>query len=127
MNGLVVVNHDDPNAMRAVAHIDRRIRTFGTTSDADVYPTEVRDENGYYRFTVNIDGKEYAKVALSVPGRHNMLNALACCAAAEFLGVPGEAAEKGLNKFTGSSRRFQLVGKMPNGATVVDDYAHHPS
>ena len=102
MNGLVVVNHDDPNAMRAVAHIDRRIRTFGTTSDADVYPTEVRDENGYYRFTVNIDGKEYAKVALSVPGRHNMLNALA-------------------------SRRFQLVGKMPNGATVVDDYAHHPS
>ena len=126
MNGLVVVNHDDPNAMRAVAHIDRRIRTFGTTSDADVYPTEVRDENGYYRFTVNIDGKEYAKVALSVPGRHNMLNALACCAAAEFLGVPGEAAEKGLNKFTGSSRRFQLVGKMPNGATVVDDYAHHP-
>ena len=69
MNGLVVVNHDDPNAMRAVAHIDRRIRTFGTTPDADVYPTEVRDENGYYRFTVNIDGKEYAKVALSVPGR----------------------------------------------------------
>ena len=127
MNGLIVANHDDPNAMRAVAHIDRRIRTFGTTSDADVYPTEVRDENGYYRFTVNIDGREYAKVSLSVPGRHNMLNALACCAAAEFLGVPGEAAEKGLNKFTGSSRRFQLVGKMPNGATVVDDYAHHPS
>ena len=127
MNGLVVVNHDDPNAMRAVAHIDRRIRTFGTTPDADVYPTEVRDENGYYRFTVNIDGKEYAKVALSVPGRHNMLNALACCAAADFLGVPREAADKGLNKFTGSSRRFQLVGRMPNGATVVDDYAHHPS
>ena len=56
-----------------------------------------------------------------------MPNALACCAAAESLGVPGAAAEKGLNKFTGSSRRFQLVGKMPNGATVVDDYAHHPS
>ena len=74
-----------------------------------------------------VEGKKYAKVALSVPGRHNMLNALACCAAAEFLGVPGDAAERGLNKFTGSSRRFQLVGKMPNGATVVDDYAHHPS
>ena len=120
MNGLVVVNHDDPNAMRAVAHIDRRIRTFGTTPDADVYPTEVRDENGYYRFTVNIDGKEYAKVALSVPGRHNMLNALACCAAAEFLGVSSEAAEKGLNKFTGSSRRFQLVGRMPNLSTAKE-------
>ena len=56
-----------------------------------------------------------------------MLNALACCAAAEFLGVSGAAVEKGLNQFTGSSRRFQLVGKMKNGATVVDDYAHHPS
>ena len=127
MNGLVVVNGDDPHAMRSVAGINRKVRTFGTSATSDVYPTDVRDENGYYRFTVMVEGKEYAKVALSVPGRHNMLNALACCAAAEFLGVPGDAAERGLNKFTGSSRRFQLVGKMPNGATVVDDYAHHPS
>ena len=127
MNGLVVVNGDDPHAMRSVAGINRKVRTFGTSATSDVYPTDVRDENGYYRFTVMVEGKKYAKVALSVPGRHNMLNALACCAAAEFLGVPGDAAERGLNKFTGSSRRFQLVGKMPNGATVVDDYAHHPS
>ena len=127
MNGLVVVNGDDPHAMRSVAGINRKVRTFGTSATSDVYPTDVRDENGYYRFTVMVEGKKYAKVALSVPGRHNMLNALACCAAAEFLGVPGDAAECGLNKFTGSSRRFQLVGKMPNGATVVDDYAHHPN
>ena len=127
MNGLVVVNGDDPNAMRAVDGLDRRIRTFGVNANADVRAADIRDENGYYRFTVLVEGREYAKVELSVPGRHNMLNALACCAAAEFLGVPGAAAEKGLNKFTGSSRRFQLVGKMPNGATVVDDYAHHPS
>ncbi len=127
MNGLVVVNGDDPHAMRSVAGTNRKVRTFGTSVTSDVYPTDVRDENGYYRFTVMVEGKKYAKVALSVPGRHNMLNALACCAAAEFLGVPGDAAERGLNKFTGSSRRFQLVGKMPNGATVVDDYAHHPS
>ena len=127
MNGLVVVNGDDPNAMRTVDGLDRRIRTFGVNANADVRAADIRDENGYYRFTVLVEGREYAKVELSVPGRHNMLNALACCAAAEFLGVPGAAAEKGLNKFTGSSRRFQLVGKMPNGATVVDDYAHHPS
>ena len=127
MNGLVVVNGDDPNAMRAVDGLDRRIRTFGVNANADVRATDIRDENGYYRFTVLVEGREYAKVELSVPGRHNMLNALACCAVAEFLGVPGAAAEKGLNKFAGSSRRFQLVGKMPNGATVVDDYAHHPS
>ena len=127
MNGLVVVNGDDPNAMRTVDGLDRRIRTFGLNAGADVRAEDIRDENGYYRFTVLVEGREYAKVELSVPGRHNMLNALACCAAAEFLGVPGEDAAKGLNKFTGSSRRFQLVGKMANGATVVDDYAHHPS
>lgn len=127
MNGLVVVNGDDRNAMRCVEGLDRRVRTFGLEPGADVCAADIRDENGYYRFTVLVEGKEYAKVALSVPGRHNMLNALACCAAAEFLGVPGDAAERGLNRFTGSSRRFQLVGKMPNGATVVDDYAHHPS
>ena len=105
MNGLVVVNGDDPHAMRSVAGINRKVRTFGTSATSDVYPTDVRDENGYYRFTVMVEGMKYAKVALSVPGRHNMLNALACCAAAEFLGVPGDAAERGLIKFTGSSRR----------------------
>lgn len=126
-NGLVVVNGDDPNAMRCVEGVERRVRSFGLGENADVRAVDIHDENGYYRFNVLVDGKPYAKVALSVPGRHNMLNALACCAAAEFLGVSGEAAEKGLQKFTGSSRRFQLIGKMPNGTTVVDDYAHHPS
>lgn len=126
-NGLVIVNGDDANAMRCVEDLDRPVRTFGLSAGADVRAADIRDENGYYRFTVLVKGKAYAKVVLSVPGQHNMLNALACCAAAEFLGVPGAAAERGLNKFTGSSRRFQLVGKMPNGATVVDDYAHHPS
>ena len=64
MNGLVVVNGDDPHAMRSVAGINRKVRTFGTSATSDVYPTDVRDENGYYRFTVNIDGKEYADIAL---------------------------------------------------------------
>lgn len=127
MDGLIVVNADDENAMRCVRGLNRRVRTFGLDPNADVRATDVTDENGYYRFVVVVDGREYARVALSVPGRHNMMNALACCAAAAFLGVPSGAAEQGLKAFTGSSRRFQLVGKMKNGATVVDDYAHHPS
>ncbi|MFQ9126070.1 MAG: hypothetical protein ACLR4Z_03740 [Butyricicoccaceae bacterium] len=86
MNGLVVVNTTTRTRCAPSRTSDCRILALlrHTTSDADVYPTEVRDENGYYRFTVNIDGKEYAKVALSVPGRHNMLNALARCAAARI-------------------------------------------
>lgn len=127
MSGLVVVNADDANAMRCVDGINRAVKSFGLSETANVRAVDVEDVNGYYRFTVMIDGETYAKVKLSVPGRHNMLNALACCAASSFLGISGEVAARGLNKFTGSSRRFQLVGKMPCGATVVDDYAHHPS
>ena len=56
-----------------------------------------------------------------------MMNALACCAASWFLHVPGQQAAAGLNQFKGSSRRFELTGRMASGALVVDDYAHHPS
>lgn len=126
-NGLVVVNADDENAMRCMVGLNRTIRTFGLCETADVRAIDIQEKNGYYRFTVLVKDKPYAHVSLSVPGRHNMLNALACCAAAEFLGMSGEDAEKGLHTFAGSSRRFQLIGKMANGATVVDDYAHHPS
>ncbi len=67
-------------------------------------------------------------MALSVPGRHNMLNALAWVTPLPSSSTArSDAAERGLNKFTGSSRRFQLVGKMPNGATVVTITQHHPS
>lgn len=126
-NGLIVANADDENALRAVRDINRPVCTFGLSESAEVRAVSVREENGYYRFTVQVKGERYADIALSVPGKHNLMNALACCAAAHFLGVPGDAAARGLQKFTGSSRRFQLIGKMPCGATVVDDYAHHPS
>ncbi len=125
--GLVIVNSDDENAMRCVKKLEQPVRTFGLNRKADVTAEDISDENGYYRFTVKVNNKGYAKIKLHVPGKHNMMNALACCAAAEFLGVSGEAVEKGLNEFTGSSRRFQYMGKMACGATVIDDYAHHPS
>lgn len=126
-DGLVVVNADDPHAMQAVQGVDRRIMTFGVAETANVRPAHVTVERGYYAFDVMVDGKYYTHVRLSVPGRHNMMNALACCAASWFLHVPGEQVAAGLDQFKGSSRRFELTGKTPEGATVVDDYAHHPS
>jgi UDP-N-acetylmuramate--alanine ligase len=125
-DGLVVVNGDEPNALKAVEGIDRRVITFGSTSESDVYPTDVTIENGYYRFVAMYNGKKYGTIQLSVPGYHNMMNALACCAVSIFLGLENTAVKEGLRKFTGSGRRFQLTGKF-HGATVVDDYAHHPS
>ena len=126
-DGLVVVNADDPHAMQAVQGVDRKIMTFGEAETANVRPAHVTVERGYYAFDVMVDGKYYTHVRLSVPGRHNMMNALACCDASWFLHVPGEQVAAGLDQFKGSSRRFELTGKTPAGATVVDDYAHHPS
>ena len=86
-NGAIVVNHDSANAMKAVAGIDRTCITFGTTPEADVYPENVTDNHGYYSFDVMHKGKLFTHVDLSVPGRHNMLNALASCAVCIFIGL----------------------------------------
>lgn len=125
-DGLIVVNGDEPNALKAVSGIDRRTITFGSTPSSDVYPEDVTIDNGYYNFVVMYKNKKYGTIHLSVPGYHNMMNALACCAVSIFLGIENTAVKNGLQNFTGSGRRFQLTGKF-RGATVVDDYAHHPS
>lgn len=126
-NGTVVVNGDDKNAMRAVKDIGRNILTFGTSENYNIYPQNIDIQNGYYRFDVFINGEFYQNISLNVPGKHNMLNALAAVAAAYALKMDKNGIKKGLEKFTGSSRRFQKLGEMQCGAVVVDDYAHHPS
>lgn len=126
-NGAIVVNHDSANALKAVEGIDRTCITFGSTPEADVYPENVTDRHGYYSFDVMHQGKLFTHVDLSVPGYHNMLNALASCAVCVFLGLDAAASAEGLKQFTGSSRRFQLTGRTAAGTMVIDDYAHHPT
>ena len=124
--GVLIVNGDDANAMAAVQETGRRVITFGTTDTQDVYPQNTSIKNGYYSFDVMYKGSLYTSVTLSVPGCHNMLNALACCAVSIFSGFDAAAVSAGLQAFQGSGRRFQLTGHF-HGATIVDDYAHHPS
>lgn len=126
-NGAIVVNHDSANALKSVSGIDRTCITFGSTPEADVYPENVTDRHGYYSFDVMHHGKLFTHVDLSVPGYHNMLNALASCAVCLFLGLDAAVSSEGLKQFTGSSRRFQLTGHTASGAMVIDDYAHHPT
>ena len=126
-NGLVVVNHDSANAMRAAEGLDRTVRTFGESAEADVYPANIQNNQGYYEFDAMVGGTCYSHIELSVPGHHNMLNALACCAVCSWLGIDGKAVAAGLKAFTGSSRRFQLTGFTEKNIRVVDDYAHHPT
>ncbi|GHV18064.1 UDP-N-acetylmuramate--L-alanine ligase [Clostridia bacterium] len=110
----VIVNADDPDAVSCVEGLDN-VLTFGKNADVTL--------DGK---TVLIHGKPYCELSLRVPGEHNVLNALAACAAAFVLGIDGRYAAEGLNNFTGTGRRFQRIG-LYNGAEVVDDYAHHPT
>ncbi len=121
--GIVVANGQDKNTMDALRGIQRRVITFGMTSDMDVYPTHF--DRGYSSFDVICSGSFYTHVDLRVLGKHNCMDALAAIAAAWALGVEPEAITRGLTSFTGAARRMEFKGTF-RGADIYDDYAHHP-
>jgi UDP-N-acetylmuramate--alanine ligase len=123
--GLLLLCADDPGAMR-LSGLPRTVLTFGQSEGADVYPEGLTFERGYARFDIMTRGRFYASAALGVPGAHNVTNALGAAAAAWQIGLPGDAVTRGLETFRGAARRFELTGDY-RGATVVDDYAHHPT
>ncbi|MCL2841972.1 MAG: UDP-N-acetylmuramate--L-alanine ligase [Oscillospiraceae bacterium] len=125
-NGCIVANGDDPNTIDALTPLGRPLMTFGLQAG-----NRVRGENVVYTesntsFDVTLDGAFYAHVTLQLPGAHNVSNALAAIAAAIFLHLPATAVVEGLADFTGAGRRFEYKGEV-QGATIYDDYAHHPS
>ena len=123
-DGYVVADRDDPHTMDALKGLDRKTVTFGL-EEGDVHAAHLTWVNGYGSFDVIARGEKYTHVDLSVPGVHNVRNALAACAAALCLNIPAAAVEEGLKAFHGAGRRFEKKGEY-NGAMVYDDYAHHP-
>ncbi len=94
----------------------------GTWTARDVTP----NPSGGSDFVAVRAGQALGEVRLRVPGRHNILNALAALAVTDYLGVPFPTARSALEGFRGVARRFELKGEA-DGVTVVDDYAHHPT
>ncbi len=125
---LLVVNGDDANSMKAVSGItNAEIITFGLKSTDDYYAENIADtKEAKERFSVMKHGKKLADVTLSIPGKHNIYNALAAFAVADQMGVDAESIAASLHQFTGVHRRFEILGKF-NGITVADDFAHHPT
>ena len=126
-DGALIVNGEDENIKKALDGIDRKIITFGTHSDCD-YTIDNMTHNGYnhYSFTVCKNGKPLGEIRLSVPGIHNVYDALAAFAAADYVGIDPEDICDSLYRFGGTHRRFETRGIM-GGIMVVDDYAHHPT
>jgi len=124
--GTIVANYDDENTMDTVKDIDRKVITFGFSSEADVYAQNIRYHGANSTFDIMYKGNLFTEVTLHVPGEHNVKNALAATAASICLGIKPYAVKYGLAGFNGAGRRFEFKGKY-NGADVYDDYAHHPS
>ena len=123
-NGLIVANCEDGNTMYTLRGEERPVLTFGVER-GDVHAEHLAMDHGFGSFDVMYRGEKYAHLDLSVPGVHNVKNALAAAAAAIALGVPGRAVEDGMRDFRLPGRRFEYKG-MYNGAELCDDYAHHP-
>jgi len=127
--GLAVLCIDDNEVRGLLPEIARPMRTYGTAAEADVRASGIRQEGLQTFFRVHQAGYPQLDVTLNMPGRHNMLNALAAITVARELKVADAAIQKGLLEFQGIGRRFQVMGECQTAAgevMLVDDYAHHP-
>jgi UDP-N-acetylmuramate--alanine ligase len=124
--GHAVLGIDDPGVQRLLPRITRRRTTFGFTAQADWRAHEVEAAASGMRFRVTRMGAPAGPVELSIPGRHNVANALAAIAVAGEVGVPFDVCARALGDFAGVERRFERKGEAA-GIVVVDDYGHHPT
>lgn len=125
----IVYNADDPDSVYVAKESEKlcgkQLITFGTDENCDYRATDIRNENEFYSFELIVKGEALGRVKLSVPGEHNVHNALAVIAAAMYSGVTFEQCVSGIADFRGAGRRFEILDKI-NGITIADDYAHHP-
>lgn len=124
----VLYNGDDRNTLKAMNGITgKTLVTFGFQSTNDYYPENISTVRGaFYGFDVMHGGEKLGHIQLNVPGRHNILNALAAIAASMHAGADFAACKAGLEAFGGAGRRFEMLGEYA-GITFADDYAHHPA
>ncbi len=124
-DGTIIANADDPGAMRAAENSGRRLVTFGFSEAADIRGVNIADPR-CSSFDIQYDGRIFCHISLQVFGHHNASNALAAAAAGIVMGISADDIAAGLHEFRGTKRRMEYKGTF-NGASVYDDYAHHPS
>ena len=126
---MIIYNGDDCNTVEtvipAINKSGKKSITFGLNETNDYRAINIEMINEYGSFDLVHNGVNLGRVVLSVPGKHNVLNALAVIASAMESGVSFEKCISGIKNFTGAGRRFEKLAEI-NGITIVDDYAHHP-
>ncbi|MBQ6058949.1 MAG: UDP-N-acetylmuramate--L-alanine ligase [Clostridia bacterium] len=125
--GCLIANGDDPNvALLLKEYEGKRLVYSLKDSSADYYARPLPSSGGITSFEIMEAGQSAGTCRLNVPGRHNMMNALAASAAARAVGVSWDVILTALSAFGGAKRRFEAKGTL-HGVPVFDDYAHHPS
>jgi UDP-N-acetylmuramate--alanine ligase len=125
--GAAVLCTDDANLREILPQVTKPVLTYGTADDASVRAEAIAHDGGRMRFRAVRQGAKPLEVALNLPGRHNVLNALAAVAVGTELGVKDEFIQKALSEFHGVGRRFQNYGEIDGKFTLIDDYGHHPA
>ncbi|MBI2993997.1 MAG: UDP-N-acetylmuramate--L-alanine ligase [Gammaproteobacteria bacterium] len=129
--GLAVVCADDAGVREILPGISKPVVTYGVDQATDFQGSSLVPSGAQTRFAVSRRGKaDWLKVTLNLPGRHNVLNALAAIAVASELGVAEKYLLSGLRSFQGIRRRCEVQGEIRIGnarVTIIHDYAHHPT
>ena len=122
----VIYCGDDENSVDTFKDLDLEKITFGVGENCDYRAENIVSNGMKQSFDLYYKNDFVVTVNLIVPGRHNIMNALAASAAAHHLGATGKEIAENLGKFTGVHRRFEVLG-VSDGITVADDFAHHPT
>jgi len=125
-DGTAILCFENEILRKLAAETKRRVISYAIDTEADYRAADIEAHGSIISFTVFERGVELGRVSLNIPGRHNVLNALACIAVARLAGVEFAQIQDALAGFHGAKRRFQTKGKE-RGVWVVDDYAHHPT
>ncbi|MBU3982029.1 MAG: UDP-N-acetylmuramate--L-alanine ligase [Proteobacteria bacterium] len=124
--GAVILCLDDANIADLLPAIRKRMITYGLTAQADVHAEQLEAAGGRTRFVVKKGDAQLGEIHLSLPGRHNVYNALAAVCVGLELEIPFTVIAGALGSFEGVQRRMQLKGEA-QGITIIDDYGHHPT
>lgn len=123
--GLVLAKADCQATLAAIQELHCTSESFGFAA-ATWQATDLRERHGFYSFQIRCQERLVTDVKLHIPGKHNVLNALAASALASHCGASATAIRAGLERFAGLRRRLQLLGEVRQIA-ILDDYAHHPT
>jgi UDP-N-acetylmuramate--alanine ligase len=133
--GAAVLCIDDAHVREILPEVTKPVLTYGTGADAMVRAEAIEHDAGRMRFRALRKDAKPLDVVLNLPGRHNVLNALAAITVATELGIKDQFIQKALQEFHGVGRRFQNYGQIKLDAeggkagwfTLIDDYGHHPA